>query len=686
MTARVINDPSSLGWVYDPDTGRWSWGGGSSSGGGNGTFPEAPVNGKQYARQDAGWWEIVHPEGGDGTIGTVTTADVKLTNPTLRSPIGLDTQEDANQYFYGELGKLIDEDGNVIGGGGGIEEAPEDGVIYGRKNADWVVVPTSGGGDGPDMSNYYTAAQCDTKFQPKGTYDNYSGWNIKASGGTAQKVTKNYTVDFVGGGNTTVTRSGATITISSTGLTSYTETDPVFTASPAGGITQDDISKWNNPPSGGIPDAVSDGNIYGRKNGDWVVVPTSGGGDGPDMSSYYTAAQCDSKFVGLTGNQTVAGEKTFSSTTRGTNFVLHNVSQGVFGFASNAGGSVTPVNDGRVVIKAKDSTAFTINANATCTVASNITAAKFITSGGTASKLVCGDGSLVDKSTLSTDLTGYATETWVGNNYQVKGNYLTSADLNGYATETWVSTNYQPKGNYLTDFTETDPVFKASPAGGITQADIDKWNNPPSGGNDYDGSDAVKLTGNQSIAGEKTFTNTTRGTNFLLNGVTQGLYGFGSSAGGSITPVNDGRVVIKAKALTAFSVNADASCTASGALTVGGTLNTKAISAGGAITSTGTITGTDCIATSDERLKKNIEPVKVGVITQLDGVDFQWVQNDAKASGFIAQQVEEIPELSHLVHQTDEQGHKGVSYMGMIPYLLAEIKSLKERIEELENA
>jgi hypothetical protein len=25
MTAKAINDPSSLGWVLDPDTGRWTW-------------------------------------------------------------------------------------------------------------------------------------------------------------------------------------------------------------------------------------------------------------------------------------------------------------------------------------------------------------------------------------------------------------------------------------------------------------------------------------------------------------------------------------------------------------------------------------------------------------------------------------------------------------------------------------
>ena len=33
MTARVITDPSALGWVLDPDTGRWEWSGSGDGGG-----------------------------------------------------------------------------------------------------------------------------------------------------------------------------------------------------------------------------------------------------------------------------------------------------------------------------------------------------------------------------------------------------------------------------------------------------------------------------------------------------------------------------------------------------------------------------------------------------------------------------------------------------------------------------
>lgn len=83
---------------------------------------------------------------------------------------------------------------------------------------------------------------------------------------------------------------------------------------------------------------------------------------------------------------------------------------------------------------------------------------------------------------VEVDLTGYATETWVGNHYQPKGSYLTSVPSEyvteteltaknyatkseiptiptnisaftndvGYATENYIIEYFQPKGNYLT--------------------------------------------------------------------------------------------------------------------------------------------------------------------------------------------------------------------------------------------
>ena len=269
MTARVINDPSSLGWEYDPDTGRWSWGGGSSSGGGGGTFPEAPVDGEQYARQNASWSVIEYPEGDGGgnyvpytepfsnelmalrltDLGAEASlrenggapqgwSEIEVTSGVDGGSIGLSSMQGKNgesvtltlsnnwsenvpleakvsdgvsnatqlvQYADKLLltggpiqaPDFLDADGNSIigGGGGGIPDAPADSAIYGRKNNDWVVVPTSGGGDGPDMGLYYTASQCDTKFQPKGSYAaaNHSHSNYAAKShthsSTSQRVT-----------------------------------------------------------------------------------------------------------------------------------------------------------------------------------------------------------------------------------------------------------------------------------------------------------------------------------------------------------------------------------------------------------------------------------------------------------------------------------------------------------------
>lgn len=45
---------------------------------------------------------------------------------------------------------------------------------------------------------------------------------------------------------------------------------------------------------------------------------------------------------------------------------------------------------------------------------------------------------------------GFASEAWVAENYQPKGNYLTKVP-EGYATEQFVRDGYQPKGNYLTE-------------------------------------------------------------------------------------------------------------------------------------------------------------------------------------------------------------------------------------------
>ena len=214
MTARVIDDPNSLGWEYDDATGRWLWGGSSGSGGGNG-IGEAPVDNKQYGRQNAGWTEIVG--GGDG--GAVTTSDVQLTNPTTFAPGGLSTQEDVNGYFAGEVDKII-------------PDAPADSSIYGRQNNSWVSVPTGGGGGGGN--------------DPRITDTQISNWDSSFSWGN--HASQGYLTSASLSGYATQTWVGQNYQPKGTYLTA--ESDPTVPAH-VKSISQADINKWNNPPAGG---------------------------------------------------------------------------------------------------------------------------------------------------------------------------------------------------------------------------------------------------------------------------------------------------------------------------------------------------------------------------------------------------------------------------------------------------
>ena len=97
MDKYVIDDPSSLGWEYDDETGRWLWGGGSSSSGGGdgdggGGIPEAPVTGKQFGRQSAGWTEIA-------------TDYLKIeTDPTVPDHVKNISEADINKWNSGTGG------------------------------------------------------------------------------------------------------------------------------------------------------------------------------------------------------------------------------------------------------------------------------------------------------------------------------------------------------------------------------------------------------------------------------------------------------------------------------------------------------------------------------------------------------------------------------------------------------
>lgn len=100
--------------------------------------------------------------------------------------------------------------------------------------------------------------------------------------------------------------------------------------------------------------------------------------------------------------------------------------------------------------------------------------------------------------------------------------------------------------------------------------------------------------------------------------------------------------------------------------------------------STGTLNATTVNSLSDRNQKTNIRPIEdsIALVQRLQGVRFDWIENNKPSIGVIAQDVEEIiPE----VVETNEDGTKSVSYGNIIGVLIEAIKEQQIRIEELER-
>lgn len=100
--------------------------------------------------------------------------------------------------------------------------------------------------------------------------------------------------------------------------------------------------------------------------------------------------------------------------------------------------------------------------------------------------------------------------------------------------------------------------------------------------------------------------------------------------------------------------------------------------------STGTLNATTLNSLSDKNKKTNIRPIdnSLALVQRLQGVRFDWLENNKASIGLIAQEVEEvIPE----VVETDADGTKTLSYGNIIGVLIEAIKEQQIRIEELER-
>ena len=115
---------------------------------------------------------------------------------------------------------------------------------------------------------------------------------------------------------------------------------------------------------------------------------------------------------------------------------------------------------------------------------------------------------------------------------------------------------------------------------------------------------------------------------------------------------------------------------------VGITNPTSKLHVVGDIKITGVVTATDFDATSDIRLKTNIKPIDdpLAKVVQIEGVSFNWKEDNKAALGVIADQVQEI--IPELVRGDDP---KTVNYNGFIGLLIEAVKEQQTQIDNLNE-
>ena len=157
--------------------------------------------------------------------------------------------------------------------------------------------------------------------------------------------------------------------------------------------------------------------------------------------------------------------------------------------------------------------------------------------------------------------------------------------------------------------------------------------------------------------------------------------GMGTLSCGAIT--SSGGLALGANTITCGAITSSGVLTLSNTLTCGiisapttNTINALSINAG-------TCTGVDFIATSDERIKTNIETISnaLDIVKDLRGVYFTRIGQTKETVGVIAQEVETV--LPEVVY-TDSEGLKSVSYGNMVGVLIEAVKELSERLEKME--
>ena len=241
-------------------------------------------------------------------------------------------------------------------------------------------------------------------------------------------------------------------------LTGYTETDPVFMASAASGITSQDITNWN------------------------AKLNSS------DLEPYYTSAQTDNAI-----SNAVSGKADSSAVTAQISEVKAQIEAEIPTKVSSLENDLNFVNSGDVKTQVEGYNY--INSGQAQTQIDNSISGKLNTDVFTA--YTANTQTELNNKQDASGMTAYATTAFTESTYlkehQSLSAYSTTEqvqtlintakqeveneipDVSNFVTSGEVETQITNKG-YITGYTETDPVFQASAASRISEQDITNWN------------------------------------------------------------------------------------------------------------------------------------------------------------------------------------------------------------------
>jgi hypothetical protein len=145
---------------------------------------------------------------------------------------------------------------------------------------------------------------------------------------------------------------------------------------------------------------------------------------------------------------------------------------------------------------------------------------------------------------------------------------------------------------------------------------------------------------------------------------------FSDSSRLEFTP-NPGKLTVNQMAIQSSSAS---SSTSTGALVVGGGAGFG-----------GQVTAQTIVETSSIAIKENINPIQnaLDIITQLDGVTYDRLDNKEHEAGLIAEWTNNV--IPELVAKDSEGNATGIKYSKLTAYLIEAVKTLKNELDSIKS-